>query len=158
MGPPSSAPLVGRCPRKTTHTARSSAITAMSILPIMNGRLRSYAHNRTSIFRSTSPAPNPCTELQECELVPAVFATLLASQPTINRSTATAAYLSHVRTLGRHNGCPESCLSSEFVILTINGSHRALTAIPNSHSALLLLLDCRPPHNSPHPTTLLCFA
>ena len=110
----------------------------------------------TSIFHGISPFPHPRAALQEFELALAFFAAHLALQPTITRGTTVAAYLSHVRTLWRRNGCPKSCLTSKFVALVTRGIHRALPAIPDDRSAFLLL-DCRPPRDFLHPTTAPLF-
>ena len=101
----------------------------------------------TSLFRSISPFPHPRAALQEFELSLAFFAAHLAMHPTITRGTTVAAYLSHVRTLWRRNGCPKPYLTSKFVALVTRGIHRALPATPDDRSAFLLL-DCRPPQTS----------
>ena len=110
----------------------------------------------TTKFPGISLFPHPRAALQEFELALAFFAAHLALQPTITRSTTVAAYLSHVRTLWQHNGCPKSCLSSKFVALVTRGIHRALPATPDDRSAFLLL-DCRPPPDFLNPTTTLLF-
>ena len=102
------------------------------------------------------PFPASRAALQEFELALAFFAAHLALQPTITRGTTVAAYLSHVQTLWRHNGCPKSSLTSTFIAIVTRGIHRALPAIPDDRSAFLLL-DCRPPPDFLHPTTALLF-
>ena len=110
----------------------------------------------TSIFRGISPFPHPRAALQEFELALAFFAAHLALQPTTTHGATVAAYLSHVRTLWRHNGCPKSCLTSTFVALVTSGIHRAPPAIPDVRSAFRLL-DCRPPPDFLHPSTAPLF-
>ena len=110
----------------------------------------------TSIFRAIGPYPHPHSKLQEFELALAFFAAHLALQPTITRGTTVASYLSHVRTLWRHNGCPKSHLTSEFVALVTRGIHRALPATPDDRCAFLLL-DCHPPPDFLQPSSAPLF-
>ena len=88
--------------------------------------------------------PCPTIRISEHELALAYFAAHLALTPSITRGTTVASYLSHVRTLWRHAGCPEHYLNSEFVGRVMKGIRRALPAAPDSRHAFLLL-DCRPP-------------
>ena len=99
-------------------------------------------------FTAAYPAikTHPFTRLsvQEHELALAFFAAHLALQPTIERGTTVAAYLTHVRAEWRQAGCPEKRLKSPFVALVTRGIRRALPATPDSRHAFLLL-SCSPP-------------
>ena len=94
--------------------------------------------------------PCPTAPLAEHDLALAYFAAHLALTPTITRGTTVASYLTHVRALWRHAGCPEKCLESEFVARVMKGIHRALPASPDPLQAFLLL-DCRPPRDFTNP-------
>ena len=94
--------------------------------------------------------PCPSVPLAEHDLALAYFAAHLALTPSIARGTTVASYLTHVRTLWRHAGCPERFLDSEFVARVMRGIHRALPASPDSRQAFLLL-DCRPPPDFSNP-------
>ena len=96
--------------------------------------------------------PCPTSPLAEHELALAYFAAHLALKPTITRGTTVASYLTHVRTLWRHAGCPEHLLESEFVGRVLTGIHRALPAAPDSRQAFLLL-DSRPPPKFTDPSS-----
>ena len=95
-------------------------------------------------FRNIPYLPCPTSPLAEHELALAYFAAHLALTPSITRGTTVASYLSHVRTLWRHAGCPEHLLESEFVRRVMKGIRRALPAAPDSRHAFLLL-ESRPP-------------
>ena len=101
---------------------------------------------------------HPFTRLsvQEHELALAFFAAHLALQPTIERGTTVAAYLTHVRADWRQAGCPEDRLSSPFVALVTRGIRRALPATPDSRHAFLLL-SCSPRPHFQNPQSLLSF-
>ena len=88
--------------------------------------------------------PCPTAPLAEHDLALAYFAAHLALTPSITRGTTVASYLTHVRTMWRHAGCPKRVLESEFVARVMRGILRALPASPDSRQAFLLL-DCRPP-------------
>ena len=88
--------------------------------------------------------PCPTAPLAEHDLALAYFAAHLALTPSITRGTTVASYLTHVRTMWRHAGCPKRVLDSEFVARVMRGILRALPASPDSRQAFLLL-DCRPP-------------
>ena len=96
--------------------------------------------------------PCPTSPLADHELALAFFAAHLALTPTIKRGTTVAAYLTHVRTLWRHAGCPEHLIASEFVGRVLQGIRRALPAAPDSRHAFLLL-DCRPPPKFTDPSS-----
>ena len=113
-------------------------------------------HAYNMVNRSISIFPFPILALQEFDLSLAFVAAHLALQPSITRGTTVASYLSHVRTLWCQNGCPKSCLSSEFVALVTRGTHRALPATPDEWHAFLLL-ECPPPPDFPRPTTAILF-
>ena len=100
--------------------------------------------------------PCPTSPLAEHNLALAYFAAHLALTPTITRGTTVASYLTHVRTLWRHAGCPDHLLESEFVARVMKGIHRALPAAPDSRQAFLLL-DCRPPPEFADPPSLTGF-
>ena len=89
--------------------------------------------------------PCPISPLAEHNLALAFFAAHLALTPTITRGSTVAAYLTHVRTLWRHAGCPEHLLDSEFVTRVVKGIKRALPAAPDSRHAFLLLDSIPPP-------------